>query len=67
MSAGELATGAENTWCKGCGNFGILAAVTQVLTDLEKEGFDLHNVVIASGIGCHAKICLLYTSDAADE
>ncbi len=56
MSKGQLATDAENTWCKGCGNFGILAAVTQVLTDLEREGFDLHNVVIASGIGCHAKI-----------
>ncbi|MGQ9604355.1 MAG: thiamine pyrophosphate-dependent enzyme [bacterium] len=56
MSANRLATDAENTWCKGCGNFGILSGFTQVLTELERGGVDLHNIVIASGIGCHAKI-----------
>lgn len=52
----SLTTNAENTWCKGCGNFGILSAISQVLTDFARDGFDLHNFVIASGIGCHAKI-----------
>jgi len=56
MAEINLETYAENTWCKGCGNFGILSAFTQALTELSAEGLDLANVVIASGIGCHAKI-----------
>ena len=56
MAEINLETYAENTWCKGCGNFGILSAFTQALTELSAEGLDLASVVIASGIGCHAKI-----------
>lgn len=55
VTANRLATDAENTWRKGFGNFGILSGFTQVLTDLERDGVDLHNIVIASGIGCNAK------------
>ena len=52
----ELDTYAQNTWCPGCGNFGILTSIKKVLTDLQEDGLDLNNVVIVSGIGCHAKI-----------
>ncbi len=50
-----LSTYAPNTWCPGCGNFGLLSAVKQVLLHL-KEDNKLHQVVLVSGIGCHAKI-----------
>jgi 2-oxoglutarate ferredoxin oxidoreductase subunit beta len=52
----KLDTYAQNTWCPGCGNFGILASVKKALTDLEIDGLDLTKVAIVSGIGCHAKI-----------
>lgn len=52
----ELGTYAQNTWCPGCGNFGILTSIKKALTDLEEDGLELHNVAIVSGIGCHAKI-----------
>ena len=52
----ELETYAQNTWCPGCGNFGILTSIKKVLAGLKEEGLDLSKVVLASGIGCHAKI-----------
>jgi 2-oxoglutarate/2-oxoacid ferredoxin oxidoreductase subunit beta len=52
----ELGTYAQNTWCPGCGNFGILASVKKALADLENDGLDINKVAIVSGIGCHAKI-----------
>lgn len=52
----ELGTYAQNTWCPGCGNFGILASIKKALTGLEDDGLDLNKVAIVSGIGCHAKI-----------
>ena len=52
----ELNTYAQNTWCPGCGNFGILASIKKALSDLEDDGLDLNKVAIVSGIGCHAKI-----------
>lgn len=52
----NLGTSAENTWCPGCGNFGILAAFKNAVTELVKEGMQIENFVGVSGIGCHAKI-----------
>ena len=52
----ELGTYAENTWCPGCGNFGILRAVKKAAELLNRSGFDLDTLVISSGIGCHGKI-----------
>lgn len=52
----NLGTTAQNTWCIGCGNFAILGAVKSVLQSLAEEGLGLENVVLVSGIGCHAKI-----------
>lgn len=36
-------------WCPGCGDYGLLASTTRAL---EKLGYDPHEVVIVSGIGC---------------
>ncbi len=55
-SVKELDTYAQNTWCPGCGNFGILTSIKKALVELEEEGLDLNKVAIVSGIGCHAKI-----------
>ena len=56
MSTGDLGTNAVNTWCPGCGNFAILNAVKAVIASLAEEGTGPENIVILSGIGCHAKI-----------
>jgi 2-oxoglutarate ferredoxin oxidoreductase subunit beta len=56
MSDLDLTTYAENTWCKGCGNFGILSALNEAVKALVDEGLPPENFVLASGIGCHAKI-----------
>jgi len=51
-----LITSAKNTWCPGCGNFAILNSAKAVLGSLMEEGVPKENIVILSGIGCHAKI-----------
>jgi 2-oxoglutarate ferredoxin oxidoreductase subunit beta len=56
MKTDELSTDAKNTWCPGCGNFAILNSIKAVLKLLMTEGTPLENVVLVSGIGCHAKI-----------
>ncbi len=52
----DLKTYAKNTWCPGCGDFAILNAIKAVLRDLSEEGVPVEDVVLVSGIGCHAKI-----------
>ncbi|MBI5208195.1 MAG: 2-oxoacid:ferredoxin oxidoreductase subunit beta [Candidatus Firestonebacteria bacterium] len=56
MNTKNLDTNAVNTWCPGCGNFAILNSIKAVFKSLAEEGLPLENVVIVSGIGCHAKI-----------
>ncbi|OGC12215.1 2-oxoglutarate synthase [candidate division WOR-1 bacterium RIFOXYA12_FULL_52_29] len=43
-------------WCPGCGNFAVLNVMREVLTELQAEGVPLEQVVLAAGIGQHAKI-----------
>jgi len=52
----KLETDADITWCAGCGNFSILAAFKQAVTELINSGYDKNSFVIVGGIGCHAKI-----------
>ena len=52
----NLATGAENTWCPGCGNFGILNAVKRAVSTLEERGIGRDRLFMTACIGCHAKI-----------
>ncbi len=49
----DFGTAARNTWCPGCGNFGVLASFKNALAEL---GVDRERVVMVSGIGCHGKI-----------
>jgi len=56
MTTQDLGTSAKNTWCPGCGNFAILNSIKAVLKSMQDEGTPLENVVLVSGIGCHAKI-----------
>ncbi|MDY6986027.1 MAG: thiamine pyrophosphate-dependent enzyme [Candidatus Thermoplasmatota archaeon] len=49
-------TYAENTWCTGCGNFGILTAFKRALKTLGENGIDKDKLLITSGIGQHGKI-----------
>ncbi len=55
MEALNLKTEAEITWCPGCGNFGILKAFNEAVSELSST-IPVENFVIASGIGCHGKI-----------
>lgn len=41
------------TWCAGCGDFGILAAMKKALATLE---IPPHRALIVSGIGCGSKL-----------
>ena len=41
------------TWCKGCGNYGILNAIKRALA---KQTIAPHEVVIFTGIGCGSKM-----------
>ena len=52
----NLDTYAKNTWCPGCGNFGILKAFKNTAMKLIEEGNERGNIVVSSGIGCHGKI-----------
>ena len=45
--------GDKSTWCPGCGDFGILAAVKQALPGI---GLFPHQVLLVSGIGCGSKL-----------
>ena len=52
----NLDTYCKNTWCPGCGDFGILAAIKKAVGALLEKGVKKENIVLVSGIGCHAKI-----------
>lgn len=41
----------KNTWCPGCGNFGIQGALKDVMAETDKR-----NKVLVTGIGCHGKM-----------
>ena len=49
----DLKTPKKNTWCPGCGNFGILMAFKKALIEL---GLKREATVLVSGIGCHGKM-----------
>jgi 2-oxoglutarate ferredoxin oxidoreductase subunit beta len=53
VTAKEYASSVKPTWCPGCGDFGILAAIKQGLI---KAGFAPHEVLMVSGIGCGSKL-----------
>ena len=52
----NLTTYAENTWCPGCGNFGLFNAFKKAVNLLEEKGCAQDTIVFTAGIGQHAKI-----------
>jgi 2-oxoglutarate ferredoxin oxidoreductase subunit beta len=52
-SVKDYAGPVKPTWCPGCGDFGILAAVKGALV---QAGLAPHQVLIVSGIGCGSKL-----------
>lgn len=49
-------TGDGAWWCSGCGDFGVDAAVKQVVLSLVNDlGMPLENIFALSGIGCSSK------------
>ena len=48
----DWASDQEVRWCPGCGDYGILQAVQQLLPEL---GVSPHNTVFVSGIGCSSR------------
>lgn len=56
MKEMEIGTKHENTWCPGCPNFFILEAVKRALKKIISAGIRQEEIVMATGIGCHAKI-----------
>ncbi len=53
MSANDVNLSYVPTWCSGCGNYGIINALKKAVTSLN---LDLEQTVLATGIGCAAKI-----------
>lgn len=49
----DFKTEVKNDWCPGCGDFGILNAVTQALAEMEE--ISPERVMLFSGVGCFAK------------
>jgi 2-oxoglutarate ferredoxin oxidoreductase subunit beta len=49
----DLSTPVTNTWCPGCGNFGILMALKRAIIQLS---LGPEEVVTVTGIGCHGKL-----------
>src|SRR3989344_2920756 len=44
------------TWCPGCYNFQILAAIKNVISEQINNGKKKEDFAIVTGIGCHAKL-----------
>ncbi len=53
VTLNDLQTPAKNTWCPGCGNFGILMAFKRAIVEM---GLERHQILEVTGIGCHGKI-----------
>ncbi len=53
VTIADLQTPKANTWCPGCGNFGILMAFKRAIVEL---GLERNQVLLVSGIGCHGKM-----------
>lgn len=52
----KLDTSCSNTWCPGCGNFGMLQAVKGAIESLVASGTPKENIVAVADIGCNSKI-----------
>ena len=53
VTRADFASAEEPTWCKGCGNYGILNAIKMALAEAEIAP---HQILICTGIGCGSKL-----------
>lgn len=53
MKPDDFRTDAENQWCPGCSNFGILSALRNALASIGKKPGE---ICLVSGIGQAAKM-----------
>ncbi len=51
----EYRSNIEPTWCSGCGDFGVVNAITRIMSELK---LDPDHVVATSGIGCSSRLPL---------
>lgn len=56
MKRADLITAAQNTWCPGCGNFVIEHTLKDIIGELIEAGTPAEEIVLVTGIGCHAKM-----------
>ena len=49
----EYRSAIEPTWCPGCGDYAVTAAICNALS---ANGVDPDNAVIVSGIGCSSRL-----------
>jgi len=54
MQTADYRTGVKPIWCAGCGNYGLLNAITR--RALPNLGIPNHRTFIVSGIGCSSRI-----------
>ena len=54
MTATDYLTQLKQVWCPGCGNYGVLNALTRRV--FPSLGIPKHQIFIASGIGCSSRI-----------
>ncbi len=53
MKAKDYRSSLEPVWCTGCGDFGVLKALTQAFADLELQP---ERLAVISGIGCSSRL-----------
>jgi 2-oxoglutarate ferredoxin oxidoreductase subunit beta len=57
LQAADYRSDIEPTWCPGCGDFGVISAITKALSELKIKP---ENVVSVSGIGCSSRTPLFF-------
>jgi len=55
LKAKDYRSDIEPTWCPGCGDFGVVTAITKVMSELN---IDPDHVMAVSGIGCSSRLPL---------
>lgn len=53
LTAGDLRSGVRPTWCPGCGDYAVLAALQKALAALDLPP---ERVLVVSGIGCSSNL-----------
>lgn len=53
MTTDQLNTNCKPTWCPGCGDFGIWAALKASISQIE---WPLERLVVVYGVGCHGNM-----------